>query len=473
MSSLGLDSRRQDISITNAVVSQNLTVQGIISGRALITDVHNTSNVVTNSIAIRAGAEPGWVLTAINQSGDARWAPDEDVSTSGAVTDSSIAVFNDTTGRSIRASSANVTTDGTIIAEKLHVINNIRYDLNPVPGHALVAKNSQGDLEFSPVIPGGGNVITANGGKSTNYLAQWTASNTIENSPVLVSGLDLSGIGQLKCKTLNISTGAVANRVLASIDASGNASWQQISNAMLSNPSLTVSAGAGLTGGGAVAPGGSVTLDLANTLVTGGSYGSSTDVGTFTVDAHGRITAVGNIAVASSTITAGAGLTGGGAVAPGGSVTLSLSQYVDKASYASISYGGNGVTQNTTNSYAKWTAFDTNDTSQNYTADKDNGQIKNDNSAYYEGYVKVTFEATIAPTATTYYIRFYDAFNIVYYGNETQIWGLSAGNAQQIQCSCIMPFNLNAKVELQIKDLGTEHNITVYNAQMQVFRIGS
>ena len=47
-----------------------------------------------------------------------------------------------------------------------------------------------------------------------------------------------------------------------------------------------VTAGTGLSGGGTT---GSVTLNLANTAVGANSYGSASQVGTFTVDAQGRL----------------------------------------------------------------------------------------------------------------------------------------------------------------------------------------
>ncbi len=96
----------------------------------------------------------------------------------------------------------------------------------------------------------------------------------------------------------------------------------------------TITAGAGLTGGGDLTANRSIAL--ANTTVAAGSYGSATAAPTFTVDAQGRLTAAGSAtitpawgsvtgkpttlagygitdgALAARTITAGAGLSGGG-----------------------------------------------------------------------------------------------------------------------------------------------------------------
>ena len=96
----------------------------------------------------------------------------------------------------------------------------------------------------------------------------------------------------------------------------------------------TLTAGAGLTGGGnmaanvtvAVGAGTGITVNaddiaIADTAVTPATYGSSTQVGQFTVDQQGRITLAADVAISASgigaalaatTMTAGAGLTGGG-----------------------------------------------------------------------------------------------------------------------------------------------------------------
>jgi hypothetical protein len=66
----------------------------------------------------------------------------------------------------------------------------------------------------------------------------------------------------------------------------------------------SVTAGVGLSGGGTS---GAVTLDLANTSVTAGSYGSASGVSTFTVDAQGRLTAAGttSISISATQISSG------------------------------------------------------------------------------------------------------------------------------------------------------------------------
>ncbi|MGA7820631.1 MAG: hypothetical protein WCA50_13445 [Candidatus Sulfotelmatobacter sp.] len=104
-----------------------------------------------------------------------------------------------------------------------------------------------------------------------------------------------------------------------------------VTNAMLANPSVTVVAGSGLSGGGTVALGGTVTLTNAapssggtvTSVATGAGLtgGPITKTGTISIPAAGVTNAM--LANPSVTVEAGSGLSGGGTLALGGTVMLS------------------------------------------------------------------------------------------------------------------------------------------------------
>jgi trimeric autotransporter adhesin len=113
---------------------------------------------------------------------------------------------------------------------------------------------------------------------------------------------------------------------------------------------VNVLAGTGLSGGGALT--GNVTLNLANTAVTAGSYGSSSNTAQITIDAQGRITSASNVAIPQGTvtsITAGTGLSGG-TITSSGTIALSNTA-VTAATYGSA----NTVSQVTINAQGQVT----------------------------------------------------------------------------------------------------------------------
>lgn len=149
-----------------------------------------------------------------------------------------------------------------------------------------------------------------------------TAANVgaVSNTVNVLTGTGLTGGGQL---TANVTL-SLANTTVAAgpygdaatvatfvVDAQGRLT--SASNATIAITASQVSgivpnttyviAGTGLSGGGALSA--NVTLNLANTTVAAGSYGSANTVGTFTVDAQGRLTAAANatISITSSQIS--------------------------------------------------------------------------------------------------------------------------------------------------------------------------
>jgi hypothetical protein len=75
-------------------------------------------------------------------------------------------------------------------------------------------------------------------------------------------------------------------------------SWRQFS---LSGGVTEVDTGTGLTGGPIFGTG---TISIANTTVTAGTYGNSTNVAQFTVNGQGQLTFAGNVAISASSIGA-------------------------------------------------------------------------------------------------------------------------------------------------------------------------
>ena len=115
-----------------------------------------------------------------------------------------------------------------------------------------------------------------------------------------------------------------------------------------------VIAGTGMTGGGqlssnvtlSIAPGGVGSTQLANSGVTPGVYGSSTDIPVFTVDNTGRVMAATTIPATitgyvpdTRQVVAGAGLTGGGALSSNITLAADLSNAAPQSGFQTGSAG--------------------------------------------------------------------------------------------------------------------------------------
>jgi trimeric autotransporter adhesin len=135
-----------------------------------------------------------------------------------------------------------------------------------------------------------------------------TITNTAPDQAVTLTGTGATSVtGTYPNFTINSTDNNTTYSAGAGLNLTGTTFSipnSAVTNAMLANPSLTITAGTGLSGGGSVSLGGSTTLNLGNTAVTAGTYGSATNVPQFTVDAQGRLTAASNVTI-SGTVPSG------------------------------------------------------------------------------------------------------------------------------------------------------------------------
>ena len=117
--------------------------------------------------------------------------------------------------------------------------------------------------------------------------------------------------------------------------------WRQFS---LSGGVTQIDTGTGLTGGPITGTG---TISIANTAVTAGSYGSGTQVGTFTVNAQGQLTAASNTTITPAGIGAVASVSG-----TANEITATGTTNVVVSLPAALTFTGKTVTGGTFNATA-------------------------------------------------------------------------------------------------------------------------
>ena len=118
------------------------------------------------------------------------------------------------------------------------------------------------------------------------------SGQTVDN---IVTDTTLSGVADTDLVTaLAVKTYIDTNITAQDLDFTGDSGTGAVD---LDSQSLAISGDTGIT---TTASGQTITIDLDDTAVTPGSYGSQTAIPTFTVDQQGRLTAAGTVAVATS-----------------------------------------------------------------------------------------------------------------------------------------------------------------------------
>ena len=175
-----------------------------------------------------------------------------------------------------------VTASKAVIVDASKKVNEWLVDNITIDGNTISSTDTNGNIILDP---NGAGVVNVNSSKITNVTdpgaAQDAATKAYVDAQITAQDLDFAG---------DSGTGAID----------------------LDSQSLTIKGGTGLTSG---ASGQQLLINLDNTSVTAGSYGSSSAVPTFTVDDQGRLTAAGTASISTTLNTAGNSGTGSVALA--------------------------------------------------------------------------------------------------------------------------------------------------------------
>jgi hypothetical protein len=156
-----------------------------------------------------------------------------------------------------------------------------------------------------------------------NYQGVWDAAT---NNPALASSVGTKGDYYVVSVSGSTNLNGITDWVVSDWCVFNGSVWQKVDNSEIIYVS-NVATGTGLTGGPITSTG---TVSLANTAVTIGTYGSATNVASFTVDQQGRLTSASNVTIAignsnlqnSSVVLGNTTLTLGSTVSNVGNVTL-------------------------------------------------------------------------------------------------------------------------------------------------------
>ncbi len=141
-------------------------------------------------------------------------------------------------------------------------------------------------------------VVVDTKGRITSASDVTIAIPSTQITDFIEAAQDAVGVSLADSTSVDLTYNDVSNTISASVLPAGvnhNSLQNYVSDEHIDHSTVSINPGTGLSGGGDITA--SRTLNIANTTVTAGSYGSASEVATYTVNAQGQLTTSSDVSI--------------------------------------------------------------------------------------------------------------------------------------------------------------------------------